>query len=63
MSDLVLAFNPLEFIVDSRKAIALARWGSKCKNKKTKEKILKSSLKILKNSKFNKNAVRLVVKS
>lgn len=63
MSKLVCYFNPLDLIIDSKKAINLAKWGSKCRNKKTKLRILKSCIKIIKKSKVDKNAIKLAMKS
>lgn len=62
MSELVWYFNPLDLIVDSRKAIDLAKWGSKCKNRKTRLRILKSCIKIINKSSTNKNAIKLGIK-
>lgn len=63
MYTLVFSFNPTKFLVEADKARKIAKWGLKCKNKKTRERILKSCIKIIKNSKVNRNAIQLVRKS
>ncbi|NOW85542.1 NADH:ubiquinone oxidoreductase subunit D [Clostridium beijerinckii] len=63
MSNLVCVFNPFELIVDANKALALARWGCKCKNIRTREKILKSCYKLIKNSKIDKSQMAITFKN
>lgn len=61
MNKIVCAFNLTKFLVDADKALRLGKWGCKCKNKKTKERILKSCYKIIKNSKVDKNMLKIIV--
>ena len=63
MSKLVCIFNLSELITDFSKSIAIARWGSKCKNSKTRVKIYKHCIKIVKNSKVNRSAMKIAIKS
>ncbi len=56
-TNLVVTINVLDFIVDSRKALALAKWGAKCKNEKTRERVCKSCIKIIKKSKIDRRAI------
>lgn len=62
MCELICYFNPLDLIIDSNKAIKLLKWGCKCKNRKTRLRILKSCIKLINKSNINKNAMKLAIK-
>lgn len=61
--NLVCVFNPTKFLVNVDKAIKLAKWGRKCRNPKTKKRIIKSCYKIIKNSKVNTDTLKVMIKS
>lgn len=63
MYKLVWVVNPIEILVNAQQAIKIAKWGSKCRNQKTRKRIYKYCIKLIKNSKVNKNAIQLASKS